>query len=74
MFSQKPNTTNGLVRLKSIKNAAMYLGLSPRTLYNGTVPSSKKPFPVQPIRIGGKPLFDVRDLDAYIDGLKAQNA
>ena len=57
-------------RLMSVEDAAIYLGLSPRTIRNGVAPKSKDPFPVKPKRIGKRVLFDVRDLDAYVDGLK----
>lgn len=57
-------------RLLSVQDAAVYLGLSSRTLYNGTGPGSKHPFPVKPKRIGKKVVFDIRDLDAFCDSLK----
>ena len=56
-------------RLLSIEEAATYLGLSPRTLYNSVAPKSKNPFPVKPKRYGKRVLFDVRDLDLFIDSL-----
>jgi len=54
-------------RLLSVEEAACYLGLSPRTLYNGVAPKSKKPFPIKPKRIGGAVRFDIRDLERFID-------
>jgi predicted DNA-binding transcriptional regulator AlpA len=56
-------------RLYSVEEAADYLGLKPRTIYNGIGPKSKKPFPVQPKRYGGKPLFEKVELDLYADSL-----
>lgn len=56
-------------RLLSVPEAARYLGLSPRTLYNGVAPKSKVPFPVKAKRIGKLVRFDVRDLDEYINTL-----
>jgi predicted DNA-binding transcriptional regulator AlpA len=56
-------------RLLTIKEAAAYLGLSPRTLYNAVAPKSKNPFPVKPKRIGKLVRYDVRDLDRWIDAL-----
>jgi excisionase family DNA binding protein len=56
-------------RLLSVHEAAHYLGLSPRTLYNGVAPKSKVPFPVRPKRIGKLVRFDIRDLDRYVDSL-----
>jgi predicted DNA-binding transcriptional regulator AlpA len=59
----------GRKRLLPIEEAAAYLGLSPRTLYNGAGRRAKNPFPVKPKRIGRKLLWDIRELDAYVDGL-----
>ncbi len=56
-------------RLLSVEETANYLAISARTLYNGIAPKSKKPFPVKPKRLGKRVLFDVRDLDRYIDSL-----
>ena len=56
-------------RLLNIKEAATYLGLSSRTIYNGVAPKSKVPFPVKPKRIGKLVRFDIRDLDRYVDSL-----
>ncbi len=60
-----------LKRLLSIEEAGIYLGLSPRTIYNGI---SKKTFPVKPKHIGKRVLFDIRDLDAYVDGLDTESS
>jgi predicted DNA-binding transcriptional regulator AlpA len=56
-------------RLLNVEEAAAYLGLSRRTLYNGVGPKSKTPFPVRAKRIGTRVLFDRQDLDRYIDSL-----
>jgi excisionase family DNA binding protein len=56
-------------RLLSVEEAAHYLSLSPRTIYNGIAPKSKKPFPVRPKRIGKLVRFDIRDLDEFISAL-----
>lgn len=56
-------------RLLSVQEAARYLSLSPRTLYNAVAPKSKLPFPVKPKRIGKLVRFDIRDLDRYVDSL-----
>ena len=58
-----------LKRLLSVEEAARYLGLSPRTIYNGIAPKSKNPFPVKAKRIGKLVKFDVRDLEKYVDSL-----
>ena len=60
-------------RLLSVKEAAHYIDLSARTLYNRCAPGTKDPFPVKPIRQGKKVSFDIRDLDQYIERLKAQS-
>lgn len=56
-------------RLLSVEEVAQYLGLSPRTIYNGVAPKSKNPFPVKPKRIGKLVRFDIKDLDRYIESL-----
>ena len=56
-------------RLLTIEEAALYLGLSPRTIYNGVAPKTKNPFPVKVKRIGKLIRFDIRDLEAYVASL-----
>ncbi len=56
-------------RLFTTKEAASYLGLAARTLYNGSGRKAAKPFPVKPRRFGRKLLWDKRDLDAWVDAL-----
>ncbi len=56
-------------RLLSVEEAAKFLSLSPRTLYNGSCRSSRAPFPVKPKRYGRRVLFDIRDLEAFADSL-----
>lgn len=56
-------------RLLKVEEAAVYLGLSARTLYNRCAPKAMSPFPVKPKRVGKALRFDLRDLDAYIDSL-----
>ena len=56
-------------RLLSVEETASYLGLSPRTIYNGIAPKSKNPFPVKPKRIGKLVRFDIRDLDKFVESL-----
>ena len=56
-------------RLLSVEEAARYLGLSPRTIYNAVAPKSKKPFTVKPKRVGKLVKFDVRDLERYVDSI-----
>lgn len=54
-------------RLLTVKETAAFLKLSSRTIYNEI---SKKEFPVKPLRLGRAVRFDIRDLDAYVEGLK----
>ena len=56
-------------RLLSVEEAADYLGISPRTIYNRIGPRATKRFPVKPKRVGKLVKFDIGDLDAYIDSL-----
>lgn len=56
-------------RLLNVEETACYLGLSPRTIYNGIAPKSKRPFPVKCKRIGKLVKFDLQDLDRYVDSL-----
>ncbi len=60
-------------RLLSVEEAARYLGLKPRTLYNQTARRAQKRFPIRPVRFGSRVLFDRKDLDQYIDSLKIAN-
>ena len=61
---------NGLKkRLLSVDEAALYLGLSPRTIYNQVCRKATKPFPIKPKRVGKLVKFDIQDLDRYIDSL-----
>jgi len=50
-------------RFYPVEDAARYLGVSKQFLYNGTSRKSKKPLPIPFRRIGGKILFDIRDLE-----------
>jgi len=56
-------------RLVSIADAAQYLGLAPKTLRN-RLSDKESQFPVKPRYYGGKPLFEIAELDAFIDSLK----
>ncbi len=56
-------------RFMSVKEAAEYLSISPRTLYNRIAPKAKNPFPVRPKRIGKLVRFDRTQLDDWIDSL-----
>jgi hypothetical protein len=58
-------------RLLPYCDAAAYLGLSTKTLRN-KISSGALPF--RPRRIASKPLFDIRELDAFVDSLPADEA
>jgi hypothetical protein len=58
-------------RLLSVEGAAKYLSISPKTIRNRLGPKAPDPFPVKPKRIGKRVLFDVEDLDAYVDALSS---
>jgi excisionase family DNA binding protein len=54
----------GRMKLLSLKETAEVLGLKPSTLYAW---HSKGTLPLPVIRIGGKLLFDIRDIDRLIE-------
>jgi len=56
-------------RLFRVSEAASYLGISPRTIYNGVAPRSKIPFPIPHKKRGKVVLFEKKDLDRYADGI-----
>lgn len=56
-------------RLLNIREAASYLGVSPRTLYNAVAPRSKRPLPIKAKRVGRAVRFDIRDLETYVESL-----
>jgi len=58
-----------LKRLLNVEEAATYLGLSPRTIYNAVCRKSKRPFPIPVKRIGKLVKFDIRDLERFVDSL-----
>jgi predicted DNA-binding transcriptional regulator AlpA len=66
MEDEKEEKLRGLKRLLSIEETAAFLGISPRSIYNGVAPKSKHPFPIKAKRIGKLVKFDIRDLEAYI--------
>jgi hypothetical protein len=56
-------------RLLSIEQAAEYLSIAPKTIRNGLCRDVDKPFPVKPKRYGKRVLFDIKDLDKYVDSI-----
>lgn len=59
-------------RLLSVEEVAIYLNLSAKSIRNGLGPRSKKPFPVPVKRIGKRVLFDIHDLDRFVDELPSK--
>lgn len=56
-------------RLLTVEEAAHYLGLAPKTIRNGLGPKAAKPFPVRPVRVAGRVLFKLEDLDQFVAAL-----
>ncbi len=56
-------------RMLTVRESAGYLGIAEKTLRNRLGLRTANPFPVKPKHIGGKVLFDVKDLDSYLDKL-----
>jgi hypothetical protein len=56
-------------RMLSVEDAARYIGLAAKTIRNRIGSKAEKPFPVKPKRIGGRVLFDIKDLNTYLDCL-----
>jgi predicted DNA-binding transcriptional regulator AlpA len=56
-------------RLLNVAETARYLGVAEKTVRNGLGPRAAKPFPIKPVRVGGRVLFKRESLDAFIDGL-----
>jgi len=56
-------------RLLNVEETAVFLGISVRTIYNQTCRKAKKNFPVKPKRIGKRILFDIQDLESFVNSL-----
>ncbi len=56
-------------RMLSVDDTARYIGIASKTIRNRIGPKATIVFPVKPKRIGGRVLFDRRDLDVYLDSL-----
>jgi hypothetical protein len=56
-------------RLLNVEETANYLSIAPKTIRNRLGPKAPDPFPVKPKRIGKRVLFDIHDLDKYVDSL-----
>ncbi len=65
-IDKKKRTESSLQqRYYGVADVARYLGVSQQFIYNGTARKSKKRFPIPFKRIGGKILFDIRDLEQF---------
>ena len=51
----------------AVKEAAAYMGLTPGTLYNWSSHRTRPPF----VKCGGSLLFDLHDLDGFLQSRKA---
>jgi predicted DNA-binding transcriptional regulator AlpA len=56
-------------RLLNIEETAEYVGLAPKTIRNQLGPKAPIQFPIKAKRIGKKVLFDIRDIDSFIDAI-----
>jgi excisionase family DNA binding protein len=54
------------IRLLPIREVAQRLGISPKTVYNGL---NRGTFPIRAKRWGRKVLFDIRDVQSFINEL-----
>jgi len=59
-------------RLLSIEETAVYLSISPKTIRNRLGPRAETPFPIKPKRFGRRVLFDIKDLDKYVDSMPSE--
>jgi excisionase family DNA binding protein len=68
-MKEKPQIIARWPRLLCVEDAAEYLNISPKTIRNGLAKNAPSPFPVMPKRFGKRVLFDIQDLDRYVDDL-----
>ena len=66
---QETNRSLQPKRLFSIEETGHYLGIAPKTIRNGLGPKAAKPFPVKPVKVGGRVVFRRDDLDRFIESL-----
>ena len=67
MTDKNISQTEVTKRLLTINETAKYLGISPRTIYNGISRKSKVKFPISPKRVGRAVRFDLKDLNRFIE-------
>ncbi len=54
-------------RLLTVKETAVILGVSVRTIYNNIAPKSKGSFCIKPIRVGRLVKFRMADIDDFLN-------
>ncbi|RJR35116.1 MAG: DNA-binding protein [Desulfobacteraceae bacterium] len=59
--------------LLSVEETARRLSIAPRTIYNGIGRRAKVRFPIPVKRFGKRPLFDSRDVEAFIESLPSDD-
>jgi len=59
-----------MIRMIDINDLATRIGLKPQTIRNKLNCGS---FPIKTKKIGRKLLWDIRDVDEFLDGLRAIN-
>ena len=64
-----PSKSERKPRMLTVRDSAAYLGIAEKTLRNRLGHRSPNPFPVKAKHIGGKVLFDVKELDEYLNKL-----
>ena len=55
--------------LLTVEDTATYLGIKPKSIRNRLGPRAENPFPVKPVKVGGRVLFRRSDLDEYVSSL-----
>ena len=65
-MDNKQRITARWPRLLDVNDTAEYLNISPKTIRN-RLSNKENPFPVCPKRFGKRVLFDIKDLDRYVD-------
>jgi predicted DNA-binding transcriptional regulator AlpA len=56
-------------RWLGVEDAAEYMGMKKKSLYNRTGPKSEDPFPIKCKRLGKKLLFDRLEIDKYLESI-----
>ncbi|MBW2096595.1 MAG: helix-turn-helix domain-containing protein [Deltaproteobacteria bacterium] len=56
-------------RFLSVQETAQYLGISPQTVCNKISCATEHQLPLKPKRIGRRVLFDIDDLNKYLESL-----